>query len=296
VSHPRKLKSAPVGVVGKVLRILEVLDRAPAGLPLKDIAEITSLNKSTAHRFVAHLESAGYLFRDESKAYMIGPKLVRLGSGANYQNTLCCLSRPALNRVWKITGETVNLAILDGRDVSYVDVLESLHTFRLVSQVGMHRPLHCTALGKAILSRMEITAQEEALKNVHFEHTTSKAILNMAQLRRDLSQCAARGYALDDEESVTGARCIGAAILDARGSVVGAISVSGPVARINRDRLPLFARAICLAAAEISRKLGYEDRAREQQPPSHEEKFVAKAPGLRQLPPQILQKENRPVL
>lgn len=296
MSHPRKLKSAPVGVVGKVLRILEVLDRAPAGLPLKDIAEITSLNKSTAHRFVAHLESAGYLFRDESKAYTIGPKLVRLGSGANYQNTLCRLSRHALNRVWKTTGETVNLAILDGRDVFYVDVLESLHTFRLVSQAGMRRPLHCTALGKAILSRMEPMPQEEALKNIHFEHRTSKTVLNLAQLRRDLAQSAVRGYALDDEESVTGARCIGAAILDANGRVAGGISVSGPVARINRDRLPLFARAICMAAAEISRKLGYEDAVQKQQRSNHEDKFLSKVSGLRQPPPQIMQKENPPVL
>src|SRR5215469_17111454 len=203
MNSPRKLKSAPVGVVGKVIRILEVLDRAPQGLPLKDIAEITSLNKSTAHRFVAHLESAGYLFRDENKAYMIGPKLVRLGSGTTYRTALCRISRPVLNRVWKITGETVNLAILDGRDVFYVDVLESLHTFRLVSQVGMRRPLHCTALGKAILSRMEPAAQEEALRNIHFEHNTPKTIPNLSYLRKDLAQCATRGYALDDEEVVT---------------------------------------------------------------------------------------------
>ena len=258
MNSPRKLKSAPVGVVGKVLRILEVLDRAPQGLPLKDIAEVTALNKSTAHRFVAHLEGAGYLFRDESKAYMIGPKLVRLGSGTTYQTTLCRLSRPVLNRLWKLTGETVNLAVLDGREVFYVDVLESLHTFRLVSQVGMRRPLHSTALGKAILSRMDSGAMEEALRGIRFEHSTPRTISNMAQLRKDLAISAARRYALDDEEVVTGARCIGAAIVDANGKVAAGISVSGPVVRITREKVPHFARAVCLAADEISRKLGYD--------------------------------------
>jgi DNA-binding IclR family transcriptional regulator len=254
----RRLKSAPVGVVGKVLRILEVLDRAPGGLPLKDIADVTALNKSTAHRFVAHLEGAGYLFRDESKAYMIGPKLVRLGSGTTYQTTLCRLSRPILNRLWKLTGETVNLAVLDGREVFYVDVLESLHTFRLVSQVGMRRPLHSTALGKAILSRMDPMALEEALRGVRFEHSTPRTISGVTQLRKDLLLSAERHFALDDEEAVTGARCIGAAILDANAKVAAGISVSGPVVRLSREKVPHFARAVCLAADEISRKLGYD--------------------------------------
>jgi IclR family acetate operon transcriptional repressor len=254
----RKLKSAPVGVVGKVLRILEVLDRAPQGLPLKDIADVTALNKSTAHRFVAHLEGAGYLFRDESKAYMIGPKLVRLGSGTTYQTTLCRLSRPVLSRLWKLTGETVNLAVLDGREVFYVDVLESLHTFRLVSQVGMRRPLHSTALGKAILSRMESAGMEEALHGIRFEPSTPKTITSVAHLKKDLSLCASRRFALDDEEVVSGARCIGAAILDSNGKVAAGISVSGPVVRLSREKVPHVARAVCLAADEISRKLGYD--------------------------------------
>lgn len=253
----RKLKSAPVGVVGKILRILEVLDRAPQGLPLKDIADVTALNKSTAHRFVVHLEGAGYLYRDESKAYMIGPKLVRLGSGTTYQTTLCRLSRPVLTRLWKLTGETVNLAVLDGRDVFYVDVLESLHTFRLVSQVGMRRPLHSTALGKAILSRMDSVAMAETLHGVRFEPSTPKTITTLAHLKRELALSASRRFAIDDEEVVTGARCIGAAILDSNGKAAAGISVSGPVVRLSRENIPHVARAVWLAADEISRKLGY---------------------------------------
>src|SRR4051794_23294324 len=246
----RKLKSAPVGVVGKVLRILEVLDRAPQGLPLKDIAEVAALNKSTAHRFVAHLEGAGYLFRDENKAYMIGPKLVRLGSGTTYQATLCRLSRPILTRLWKLTGETVNLAVLDGREVFYVDVLESLHTFRLVSQVGMRRPLHSTALGKAILSQMDPVLMEDALHGIRFEPTSPKTITSLAQLKKDLALSASRRFAFDDEEVVTGARCIGAAIIDSNGKVAAGISVSGPIVRLSREKVPHVAQAVCLAADE----------------------------------------------
>src|SRR5215813_12608748 len=73
----RQSKSAPVGVVGKVLRILEALDTAPSGLQLRELAQQTGVNKSTAYRFVAHLENAGYLLRDGNGVYIVGPKLAR---------------------------------------------------------------------------------------------------------------------------------------------------------------------------------------------------------------------------
>src|SRR6202022_5183866 len=92
----RDAKCARVGVVGKVLRVLEALDVAPSGLQLKDIAQQTSINKATAYRFLAHLESEGYLYRDDNGAYIVGPKLARLGSGNSYHVTLRRISRAVL--------------------------------------------------------------------------------------------------------------------------------------------------------------------------------------------------------
>jgi IclR family KDG regulon transcriptional repressor len=255
----KKLKSAPVGVIGKVLRILELLDRSTAGLPLKDIAEQTQLNKSTAHRFLSHLEMEGYLFRDAMGSYMLGPKMVRMGSGLSFQATFCKISRPVLEEVWKLTGETVNLAVLDGTEVLYLDVIESLHTFRLATEVGMRRPVHCTSLGKAVLAALEgQPILEEIFKAIKFVPATPKAITNLVRLKKDLVTIRARSYAVDDEEAVSGARCIGAAILDGDSKVIGGISMSGPVVRVTRAHVPQFSAAICSAAAEISRKLGYK--------------------------------------
>src|SRR5215831_4808129 len=84
----RESKSAPVGVVGKVLRVLEALDASPNGLQLREISQQTRVNKSTAYRFVAHLEKEGYLFRDAVGAYIVGPKLARLGAGVAFHATL----------------------------------------------------------------------------------------------------------------------------------------------------------------------------------------------------------------
>src|SRR5258708_33500996 len=101
----RESKSAAVGVVTKVLRILEALYDSTAGLQLKDIAEKTAINKSTAYRFLAHLQQEGYVFRDSAGAYAIGVRLARLGSGASYQTTLRKIGRPVLEELAHRTGE-----------------------------------------------------------------------------------------------------------------------------------------------------------------------------------------------
>jgi DNA-binding IclR family transcriptional regulator len=253
----KKMKSAPVGVIGKVLSILELLDNVPGGLQLNQIAEETGINKSTAHRFLSHLESEGYLFRDGFGNYMVGAKLSRLGSGASFQSTLSKLARPVMENLRKMSGETINLAVLDGTDVLYIDVLETVHTFRLVTQIGSHLPFYSTALGKAMVAAIEdSTRLEELLSRVEFEPTTPRSINNIAKLKKQLSVIHRRGYALDDEEAVAGVRCIGAAILDANGEVVAAISISGPVVRFTSDRVPMLSRELCKSAREISWLLG----------------------------------------
>jgi DNA-binding IclR family transcriptional regulator len=253
----KKMKSAPVGVIGKVLSILELLDNVPGGLQLNQIAEETGINKSTAHRFLSHLESEGYLFRDGFGNYMVGAKLSRLGSGASFQSTLSKLARPVMENLRKISGETVNLAVLDGTDVLYIDVLETVNTFRLVTQIGSHLPFYSTALGKAMVAAIEdSTRLEELLSRVEFEPTTPRSINNVAKLKKQLAIIRRQGYALDDEEAVAGVRCVGGAILDANGEVVAAISVSGPVVRFTSDRVPMFSRELRKAAREISWLIG----------------------------------------
>jgi DNA-binding IclR family transcriptional regulator len=253
----KKMKSAPVGVIRKVLSIFELLDSVPGGLQLNAIAEATGINKSTAHRFLSHLEFEGYLFRDGFSNYMVGAKLSRLGSGASFQSTLSKLARPVMENLRKVSGETINLAVLDGTDVLYIDVLETVHTFRLVTQIGSHLPFYSTSLGKAMVAAIEdSTRLEELLSRVEFEPTTPHSINNVAKLKKQLAIIRRQGYALDDEEAVAGVRCVGGAILDANGEVVAAISVSGPVVRFTSDRVPMFSRELRKAAREISWLIG----------------------------------------
>jgi DNA-binding IclR family transcriptional regulator len=253
----RESKSAPVGVVTKVLRILETLHEAPSGLQLKDVAHQTAINKSTAYRFLAHLEHEGYVFRDSTGAYAIGVRLARLASGSSYQTTLRKLSRPILQQLWRLTGETVNLAVLDGREVLYLDVMESSHTVRLVSQVGIRRPVYCTALGKVMLAFIPEEEHPYFFSGMTFERFTPQTLKSVAQLRKDFASIRQRGYSIDNEEAYLGSRCIGAPIFDSSGKVAAAVSVSGPTTRVTKEKVPSFAGAAKSAAAAISRSLGY---------------------------------------
>ena len=251
----RESKSAPVGVVGKVLRILEALDASPNGLQLREISQLTRVNKSTAYRFVAHLEKEGYLFRDTAGAYIVGPKLARLGAGVAFHATLRKIARPILTALSTETKETVNLGILDGHDVLYLDVIESPHSFRMASQPGMHRALNCTALGKALLAFLPDEQREEIYPRLIFERVTPHTIPNLARLKKDLARIAQRGYSVDDQEVELGARCVAAPVLDGNRGVVAALSISGPTTRVSRDRVPAFAQAIRKAARMISTQL-----------------------------------------
>jgi len=261
VARMREPKSAPVGVVKKVLQILEALRDAPEGLQLKDVAKQTAINKSTTYRLLAHLESAGYLFRNDAGFYTIGPNFVRLSAAPNFRDTLREICRPVLQKLWTTTGETVNLGILDGHEVLYVDVIESPHNFRLASIVGSRRPMYCTSLGKALTAFVPEERLEELLASITFERSTPRTIIQRSKFRQELAKIRRRGYAVDDQEVVLGARCVAAPIFDAAGKVIAAISISGPVTRVNSQKIQVFASLVKECAASISARLpGSEPR------------------------------------
>jgi IclR family KDG regulon transcriptional repressor len=249
--------SASVGVISKVLRILEALQGSSSGLVLKAICDQTGIHKSTAHRFLKHLERERYLLRTESGAYLIGPRLSQLSARGNQEATLQAVARPILWDLWKSTQETVNLAVLDQGTVLYIDVIESPHEFRLSSRVGTRRSVHVTALGKALVAFLPEETRETILNSISFQPATPRTIGNLVQFRQELEKIRRQGYAVDDEEAVQGARCVSAAILNTAGDAIAAVSVSGPVTRVSPNLVSALARAVTSAAHAVSSAMGF---------------------------------------
>jgi DNA-binding IclR family transcriptional regulator len=259
MTRPPSPKSLRVGVLSKAFKILEAVQSHPQGLDLKAVSEKTGINKSTAYRLLAHLECDGYLIRDGGGSYMIGMKLVQLGAGVNHRTALREMAEPLLRELWRATEETVNLGVLDGGQVLYIDVLESLHAFRMVSKVGMRRPLYSTALGKSLAAFLPADESDSVFSSLNFQAFTPHTISSPMQLKNELEAVRRQGYALDNEESVAGARCVGAPILNSRAEPVAAISVSGPITRISEDKTPIFAATVMETAQKISARFGFRE-------------------------------------
>jgi DNA-binding IclR family transcriptional regulator len=274
---PRVAKSgpgaAPVGVISKVLRILEALQGSSAGLGLKAICDLTGIHKSTAHRFLKHLEREGYLVRTEAGAYLIGPRLSQMSTRGSQGATLQAVARPILWELWKSTQETVNLAVLDQGTVLYVDVIESPHEFRLSSRVGTRRSLHVTALGKALAAFLPAELRASVLSTIKFQPATPKTIMNLVQFRQELEKIRRQGYAVDDEEAVQGARCVSAPILSSDREPIAAVSVSGPVTRVSPNQVAALAGAVSSAARAISAAMGFSQQEPETVTPRRAERI-----------------------
>ena len=151
----------------------------------------------------------------------------------------------------------VNRAALDQGTALYIEVFESPHEFRLSSKVGARRPLHVTALGKALLAFLPDERREKTLNAINFEPVTPNGIINSDEFRRELDRVRQKGYALDNEEVVLGARCFGAPILGAYRAPIAAISVSGPVTRLSLEAVPVLAGTLLNAARAISVGMGF---------------------------------------
>ncbi len=262
VQAAERREGAGVGVISKLLRILEALQTSSFGLSLKAICDDTGINKSTAHRFLSHLERENYLLRTEDGSYLIGPRLTQMSLCASMSATLQAVARPILLELWRSTQETVNLGVMDRGTLLYIDVMESPQEFRLVSRVGTRRSLQETALGKAHAAFLPASEYERVLRGVIFQRVTPKTITNMIQLRAELDKVRHQGYAVDNEEALLGCRCVSAPILNGDRVAIGAISIAGPVTRVTPAQVPSFAKMVKTAAHAISQTMGFSAHRR----------------------------------
>ena len=149
----------------------------------------------------------------------------------------------------------MQLAVLDGREVVYVERRESPHTVRLFGRIGNRAPVHCTGTGKLLLAFLSPDELDQRLEGIRLARRTPYTITSISALRADLDQIRIRGWAENVNESEMGIASISAPIRDRGGAVIAAVSVAGPVQRVNGDNLRRFVRPVTDAAAQISYRL-----------------------------------------
>jgi IclR family acetate operon transcriptional repressor len=230
--------------VERALDILLCFDREEPCLSLTRIADLVRLPKSTVHRHLATLEGKHFLTRDgETGEYHLGLRFVEMASLVLRDSSFEQLTQPHLERLSNKFGETVDLAVLDGDHVIYLQVIESPQRVKIAAAVGQRLPLHCTASGKAFLAFLpqdDLRRQQQTRLRRYTENT----LLSVAALNADLQVTRARGYAISEHEYESDVNAVAAPILDGDGFPLAAVAVAGPSYRLSRPHMEEIGRSL----------------------------------------------------
>ncbi len=175
-------------------------------------------------------------------------------------NEFRAVAAPFLEALHRQTGETVHLGVLRGREIIYLDKVESRQAVRMNSQIGNASPAYCTGVGKAALSALETGALEAILDGLEFRRFTPQTIADRASLLVELAEIRESGIAFDREEHEPGIRCVAAPVVDPGRALVAGVSVTGPAYRVGQQQLddwaPHVRRAARAIMEELSARLG----------------------------------------
>jgi DNA-binding IclR family transcriptional regulator len=225
-----------------------------------DLSRALNLDKGSVHRYLRELESLRFVERDpETRLYHLGLAVVELAGVRLSHMRLVDLARPHLGRLWRETGETVQLSTLAEDSVFYLAILESPQPIRVASRVGERAALHATAAGKVLLAHLPEECRERILARP-LQSLTPKTVIDPERLRAELSVVRQRGCALDDEGFIPHLRAAAAPVFGPSGEAVAAVAVGGPSIRVTRRKLAVFSATLREVAARISRGLGYDER------------------------------------
>ncbi len=242
--------------VAKALEILLCFSHSEPELSLTEISARLGIHKSTMHRLLGTLEAKRFVQRDpETGRYRLGTRLLELAFLVMEHNDLQQRARPHLYRLVEECQETVDLSILDGDSVVYLEVVESPHRVKLADRPGKRLPVHSTASGKALLAFVAPDDLERLLPGELTRYTESTLATREALLR-DLEATRKRGYAVSFQEYEAGINAVAAPVLDMRGRPIAAIAVAGPAFRLTRERIEEIAPSVRATADAIARDVG----------------------------------------
>jgi len=246
--------------VRNAARLLKEFSYGSREIGVTELARRLGIGKSTAHRLLHTLTEEKLLERDPyTGSYRLGLAMYELGSAVSRHTDMHEACAPVLDQLRNATRETVQIGVLDGREVVYVERRESPQALRLFGRIGHRNDAHCTSSGKVLLAYLPETTLDELLNGWELKAQTPFTITDLDRLREQLEQIRRRGWAAQSNETEMGAASVAAPIRNGLGEVVAALSVAGPVQRLQGDALKQFARPTMDAALAISRRMGFRD-------------------------------------
>lgn len=250
---PTARQSVPgTQLIGKAFRLIDLIGEAPGLVSAAELSAATGWPKATLYRILAAVIAQGFIrFDPVAQGYTLGYRLLELAQNVWTAPDLAAVASVELQRLRDMTGETAYLAVPHDGALLVLGKFESPHDVRSATRLGVRKPLHCTSQGKAILAFLPEEDVDGLLGGAPLERFTPQTITDPAYLKAQLRIIRSRGYAVEDQEILTGNRCVGAAILDAAGRPVAAISVAGPIYRLTKERVEQLGPEIAVAARNV---------------------------------------------
>jgi DNA-binding IclR family transcriptional regulator len=257
----KQVYDTTVQSVERTLDIIETLSEYKTGVGVTTLSKELKLHKSTVHRLLTTLMLRKYVEQDsETSKYKLGMRLFELGNAVLSKLDIRQHAMAYLRQLWRTTGETIQLAIVDQHKVLYVDVLETLERVGVKSNVGERVPLHCSAPGKVWLSALPDDRINEIIKMLKFEPFTPYTIDNPDKLKESVNQAKELGYAVDNQEYSTDLISVAAPVRNYRGRVIACIAITSPALRMNEEKIKEFGEQVKSTAEKISQSMGFNNK------------------------------------
>lgn len=241
----------------RALNLLQRLAESDQGLNLTDLSVSLGLAASTTHRLLNSLGQLGFVEADEqSGQWHIGLQAFIVGNAYLKKRDFVVIARRHMKDLMEVTGETANLAVLEGNSHVFIGQVECKEVMRMVVQLGSRGAPYASGVGKALLSALSEQQVLEIVSSAGMTKFTSNTITSPGDLSKELALIRRQGYAIDNEEQSEGLRCIAANIFDQYGEALAAISISGPVARVRNERLPVLSAEVMKTADLVTRAIG----------------------------------------
>lgn len=226
----------PVQAVQRTLDIIDVL-RETGGARVTKIADEVDLTKGTTHCHLATLEENGYVIKGDDNRYQLGLRFIDLAHHAKNRIEIYDVTKTEVDKLAEESGEMALFTVEEGGTGVCLYTAEGADAVRTEVYVGYRNELYHTAVGKAMLAFMSDDRRDHIIENTAFQAITPNTITDEDRLREELAEIRETGIAYNHEETIQGLVGVGAPICDQDGTIYGAISIIGPVRRMDEDRL-----------------------------------------------------------
>ena len=242
---------------------MKIFAEGKGSFTLREMAQQMKLDRSTTYRILLSLEKCGLIEKDgKAGAYSLGLGAFEIGSAYQRRADFVPIAKPFMEELALKAQETVNLAVLSGTGILYIDKVDSPRSVGVMSKIGQRNPVYCTSLGKTLLAFQSEEAQARIMAEIKFKPLTSHTITSQKEFLKEMKQIRLQGYALDRREIEEDVECIAAPIRNHLGNAVAAISISGPQKKIQTPREKEYVGWVTEAAEGISSRLGFKKAAK----------------------------------